>query len=188
MTDSNDTTTAPLTPGAPIVGGEDAPPPPPTNPLEGMTPEQVDSLAARIEEARKNRPPSLAQQLADLQASLTTTAQAKDEKVEQRKSARDEADALEVQLAEIRTTLRRTELLEAAKAAGFKTPNVIADLYASKDGDIAAIVTEAAASGAFAMSTPAPSAEVGGQQSKTPPGIDPGRAKLMEEIRQARGL
>ena len=40
-----------------------------------MTPEQIDALAARIEEARANRPPSLAQQLADLQASLTATAQ-----------------------------------------------------------------------------------------------------------------
>lgn len=193
MTDTTDTTTtapAPTGTGAPIVGGEGAPPPPapPTNPLEGMTPDQVDALAARIEEARKNRPPSLAQQLADLQASLATTAQQKDEKVEQRKSARDEADALEIQLAEIRTTLRRTELAEAAKAAGFKTPQVIADLYAAKEGDIAQIVTEAAASGAFAMSAPAPSAEVGGQASKTPPGMDPGRAALIEEIRKARGL
>lgn len=192
MTDSNDTTPpAPvMTPGAPIVGGDGSPPPavPPANPLEGMTPEQVDALAARIEEARKNRPPSLAQQLADLQASLTSTSQQKEQKVEERKSARDEADALEIQLAEIRTTLRRTELAEAAKAAGFKTPQVIADLYAAKDGDIAQIVTEAAASGAFAMSTPAPSVEVGGQGSKTPPGMDPGRAKLIEEIRQARGL
>lgn len=189
MTDTTDTTTAPTGTGAPIVGGDGTPPPAaPVNPLEGMTPEQVDALAARIEEARRNRPPSLAQQLADLQASLATTAQAKDEKVEQRKSARDEADALEVQLAEIRTTLRRTELVEAARAAGFKTPDVVADLYATKDGDIAQIVTEAAASGAFAMTAPAPSAEVGGQASKTPPGIDPGRAALIEEIRKARGL
>lgn len=192
MTDTNttDTTTAPLTPGAPIVGGDGAPPPavPSTNPLDGMTADQIDALAARIEEARKNRPPSLAQQLADLQQSLTDTASAKDEKVEARKTARDEADALETQLAEIRKTLRRTELAEAAKAAGFKTPTVIADLYASKEGDIAQIVTEAAASGAFAMSTPAPSVEVGGQGSKTPPGMDPGRAALIAEIRAARGL
>jgi len=191
MTDTTDTTTPTvMTPGAPIVGGDGTPPlaVQQPNPLAGMTPEQVDALAARIEEARRNRPPSLTQQLADLQASLSTTAQAKDEKVEQRKSARDEADPLEIPLAEIRTTLRRTELVEAAKAAGFKTPSIIADLYAAKEGDIAQIVTEAAASGAFAMLTPAPSAEVGGQASKTPPGMDPGRAALIEEIRQARGL
>ncbi len=174
--------------GSPIVGGGTTPPVETVNPLDGLTPDQVDALAARIEEARKNRPPSLAQQLADLQQSLTDTATAKDQKVEERKSARDEADALETQLSEIRKTLRRTELAEAARAAGFKTPQVVADLYAGRDGDVAQLMAEAAGSGAFAMSTPAASAEVGGQGSKVPPGMDPGRAKLIEEIKAARGI
>ena len=190
MTDSNDTPDpVPTQPGAPIVGQTDGTPPPAEsdNPLEGMTPEQVDALAARIEQARRNRPPSIAQQLEALQATLSDTTARKDAAVDTRKTARDEADTLEAQLAEIRGTLRRTELVEAATAAGFKNPTVVADLFKSSDGDPVELVKTAAASGAFAMSSPAPSADVGGQGSKTPAGMDPGRAALMAEIKAAQG-
>jgi len=188
MTDTN-TDPVPTAPGTPLVPQASEPPAEPAAvaDLGGLSPAQLDELAARIEQTRQNRPPSVAQQLADLQRSISETVAAKDEKVTERKAARDEADALEVKLAEIQATLRRTELIEAAAAAGFKTPAIVADFLKGRDGDVAHLVTEAAASGAFVMSTPKPSAEIGGQASQTPPGMDPGRVALMNEIKAAQG-
>ena len=189
-----------VVPGSPIVGGGTPPATERVNPLDGLTPDQVDALAARIEEARKNRPPSLAQQLAALEQSMSSTSHELGQKAAEKRAARDDADALGRQLRDIRQTFRRTELMEAAKAAGFKSPDVVAEMLvrahppvADSDGvvqdiNVSEIVAKAAASGAFAMSTPAASAEVGGQGSKVPPGMDPGRAKLIEEIKAARGI
>lgn len=182
----------PTLPGAPHVPTgtrEPAATPAADVPLGELSPEQLDALAARIEETRRNRPPSVAQQLADLQRSITETVTAKEEKVTERKATRDEADQLEARLIEIQETLRRTELIEAATAAGFKQPAVVADFLArtGAEGDIAKLVTDAAASGAFVMNQPKPSADIGGQQSKGAPGMDPGRAGLIAEIKAAQG-
>jgi chromosome segregation ATPase len=158
--------------------------------LENLTAAQIDELAARIETTRANRPPSLTQQIAELQAALSTTHEQKEAKVEARKEARSEADVLEAKIAEIHDTLRRTEFVEAAAAAGFKQPQVVADLLvktAGKDIAVTAAVTELASTGAFAMATPARSAEIGGSLSQSAPTMDPGRLALMNEIKAAQG-
>lgn len=200
MTDTN-TEPTPTQPGAPIVAQTDGTPPDAggENPLANMTAEQIDAIAARVEEARKNRPPSVAQQLEALQQSLQTGTAELEDRVKTKKTARDDADAIESQLKEIRGTLRKTELVEAARAAGFKAPDHVADILSKTnpverdsngvyvDVDVTELVKNAAASGAFAMTAPAPSADVGGQSSKTPAGMDPGRAALMAEIKAAQG-
>ncbi len=157
------------------------------DPLANLTPDQLEQLATRIEETRRNRPPSLTEALSKLQQDLTSTHRAKEQAVDERKQASSVADQLESSITEIKQTLRRAELLEAATAAGFKAPNVVAQHLLGRDGDVTELVTELAASGAFAMSTPAASAQVGGPKSSAPAGIDPGMAALIAEINAAHG-
>ena len=158
-----------------------------TDPLAGMTPEQVDALAARITEARANRPPSLAEQFSQLQQTLTQTHEKKAEVVDQRKAASAEADALVGAIDEIKKTMRRMELAEAATAAQFAAPMVVAEALAGRDGDVASLVAEAAKSGAYTMKTPATSAQIGGGKQAPTDGMDPGMAALIQEVREATG-
>jgi len=178
----------PVTPPAPV---EPAPVAPAAavepDPIAGMTPEQLDTLAARIAETRANRPASLIEQFTQLQDQLTGAHRTKEAAVETRKAASTEADDAVKMIAEIRETMRRTELTEAAQVAGFKAPSVVAATLANREGDIATLIAEAAATGAWAMNAPAKSAPIGGPGSQTPAGMDPGRAALIAEIAEATG-
>lgn len=157
--------------------------------LSAMTPAQLDDLADRIRTARESRPPSIADVLSKLQTELTATHTAKQEAVAERKDAGATADRLEESIAEIKRTLRRTELAEAATAAGFVAPTVVADhlLSADPNADVASLITNLAKTGAFAMRQPATSAQVGGASSAGAPQLDPGMAALVAEINAAHG-
>ena len=201
----SDTPTSPapvhVTPGGPVTpGGAPAPGPIASepaadepaadagaDPLADMTPEQIDALASRIEQARANRPPSLADALTKLQENLTAAHRDKDDAVATRKAASAEADAAAAAISEVHQTLRRMQMAEAATAAGFKDPAQVAAMLAGQEGDPLELVTKAAASGVFAMKTPAPSAQVGGPNSQTPTGLDPGLAAMVAEINAAHG-
>jgi len=161
--------------------------PEPVDPLAGMTPEQVDELAARIEQARANRPPSLSEAIQKLQDDLTGAHRTKEAAVNNRKEASAEADAAVQAIQELKEMMLRTELTEAATVAGFKAPSVVAGALLGKEGDVTTLIAEAAKSGAYAMVTPAKSADLGGVKSQTPADMDPGIAALIEEVRQATG-
>jgi hypothetical protein len=66
-------------------------------------------------------------------------------------------------------------------------PLVVADHLAASEGEVTTLVTELAGVGAFAMVTPATSAQMGGPDSKPVATKDPGRAALEAEIRAATG-
>ena len=155
--------------------------------LDTMTVEQLDQLAARVAQVRANRPPSLAQALSMLQEQLTATHREKDGAVAEKRDAAALADKFDQSISEIQRTLRRTELAEAATAVGFKTPLVVAEYLVGQDGDVAELVTKAAASGAWAMNTPATSAQVGGSQSRPATDLEPGMQALIDEINKAHG-
>ena len=157
------------------------------DPLTGMTPEQVDALAARIAERQANRPASLAEQFAQLKDELTGQHRTKEEAVETKKAAAAAADQAAEMISTIHETLRRTELTEAATAANFKNPAVVAAALVGRDGDIATLIAEAVNTGAYAMTTPAPSAQLGGQSSSTASDVDPGIAALIAEVAEATG-
>ena len=158
--------------------------------LDGMTDAQIDAIHARIEERRNNRPPSLAAQLDQLSKQIAGTADAQGQAAEKRRTGRDEADELGRTLAELRSTMRKMELKEAAQAARFKHPDKVIDFLAPQldaGTDLPALVAAAAASGVFVMEQPAPSAQIGGPGGKPAPKMDAGRAGLIAEIREAQG-
>ena len=194
MTDQN----TPPAPVAPVVAQPATPPAAPPEPaadggglsLDGLTDAQVDAIQQRIEERRANRPPSLAEQLDALTKQIAGTADRQGQAAQTRKDAREEADELGQTLSELKATMRRMELKEAAQAAKFKHPDKVVDFIAPHltDGaNLTELVSQAAASGVFVMDTPAPSAPIGGPNSQQTPGKDPGRAALEQEIRQAQG-
>jgi len=191
--------------GAPVVGtpapAPAAPAPAPAAPaapagddLSALSDTQLADLAGRITAAQANRPPSLAQALTALQQNLSGAHTEKQEAVGARKEAttaadeaRANADKLEKSITDMSRQLRRTQLMEAATAANFSNPAVVADHLANVDGEIAKLVTDLAGSGAFAMKTPAPSAAIGGQGSQPVVEMDPGMAALVAEINAAHG-
>lgn len=193
-TDPTQTTVGVPQPGGPVVGSTDGTQPTRPDPasdlgvnLEGMSSEQIDALAARIEERRANRPPSVAAQLEALRQEIAGTSEQAQQAQQARQAAKGEASSLEQKLDAAVRTLRKVELTEAAVAAGFKNPSVVADILADRDGDVTELVAQQAASGAWAMNTPAPSAQIGGPASTNGPRRDPGLAALEEEIRKVQG-
>jgi len=155
--------------------------------LDGMTDEQLTALVSRIEETRASRPPSIVQQLEELKGQLPQLHTEKQAAVTAKKEEASRADALEDQIGQVLTGLRRAEIVEAATAAGFAAPKVVADSLVAQEGDPVELVQTAAASGAWAINKPAPSAPIGGPATKVPQGMDPGRAAMIEEIRRATG-
>jgi hypothetical protein len=154
--------------------------------LDGMTAEQVAQIEAALTERAKNRPKPIADQLAEMRSKLETLSDDKQTAVEQRKQGRDTADELGAAIAEVSATMRRIELSEAVKAANFAAPDQVTDLLmkqAGPDTSVAALVAQAAASGAFAMAGKPPTASLG----TTPkvPTRDPGRTALEQEIADA---
>jgi hypothetical protein len=174
---------APTPPGGPVVGE----PIPEAQSLDDLNPEQLDALAARIATARENRPQSITDALNALQEQLTTTHRQKDEVVGERKQASQQADVLEQSIADIKRSLRRTELVEAATVAGFAQPLVAADHLLTQDGDVSDLVTKLAGSGAFVMKQPKQSASIGGPNSKPAPELPAGIQGLVDEINAAHG-
>ena len=187
---SDTPTDAPITQS--VVGNPTDPPAAPAgtsvaDPLAGMTEQQIDALGERIAQARANRPEPLVAAFERLEHKLTATHRDKEAAVETRKEASGQADQAVEMIAEIKRTLRRTQLAEAAAAAQFASPAVVAQHLESREGDVTELITDAAKSGAFAMKTPATSATIGGPASQTPAGIDPGVAAIIAEVNAAHG-
>jgi len=176
-------TTPPADPPTPPTPPAD----PPVSGLEGMTDAQIETIKAQIAEREANRPPNIAAQLEQLQEQIAGTVEQKEKAVNQRKQGRDTADALEKTLADLQADLRRREILEAVGAAEFAKPDEVVKILAGSEGDVADVVAAAAASGAFAMKKPAPTAPIGGPSSQSDVTMDPGKKALMEEIRAAQG-
>jgi len=155
--------------------------------LDSMTPEQLDAIAQRVNAARENRPPSIAQQLNAIRDQIAEAqGQQLPKAIQERQAAKGDVTELEQRIEQLSTTLRRTEIVEAATAAGFKSPTVVADFLAGRDGDVTAMVTELAGTGAFQMTQPAQSAPIGGRAGSDPV-PNQARQALIDEINRAHG-
>ena len=155
--------------------------------LENLNDAQLAELTSRIEQARANRPPSLADALEKLGQTLTQQHETMAAAVEQRREGSAAADQAVAAIAEVKQMMRRAELVEAATAAQFANPRVVADTLLGQEGDVASLVASAAASGAFAMSKPPRSHVPGTPGSAVSDGLDPGMAALVAEINAAHG-
>ena len=158
--------------------------------LDNMTEARIAQLEQQIAERRANRPPSVAEELEALRKQIAGTADQQGQAAAKRREGRDEADELGRTLAKLQTAMRRMELKEAAEAANFRHPDKVIEFLAPQVGEesnLAELVAAAAASGVFVMNTPQPSAQIGGPGTKNAPPMDPGRAALMAEIREAQG-
>lgn len=156
--------------------------------LEGMTDEQLNELAARIEQARATRPPSIANQLEQIRTGLTASHREKDEALGTKNQAKETLDKVDAAIAELHRTQRRVLIMEAATAAGFHNPALVADHLANtpRDADVTQLVTALAAGNPYMVKTPATSADIGANTGGAPAPTDPGLAGLAADIARNR--